>query len=149
MVVRDSIVASELGTYANPIVIADELPPLGSTSNSILTQVDENRCGVEPDKLASNPNAEMAPMEFWGSRTDRNFAGSVKDDVATDTSPVYVPSGSLRCENLEGLRAKEKSTPKGFQSYHKALNITEDSFHAPFSSLKGESTASDHGGTLR
>lgn len=41
VVVRDSIVAPELGTQANPIVIGDDPAPLGSASNPIVIHVDE------------------------------------------------------------------------------------------------------------
>jgi hypothetical protein len=70
VVVRDSIVAHELGTQANPIVIGDDLAPLGSASNSIVIQVDEGWCHDDPDQLGSDADTEvMATPQFWGTLT--------------------------------------------------------------------------------
>ena len=41
-VVRDSIVTPELGIYANPIVIGDDLAPLSSASNPIVIHINEH-----------------------------------------------------------------------------------------------------------
>jgi hypothetical protein len=65
VVVCDSIVAPELGTYANPIVIVDDLAPLGSASNPIVIYVDEGWCRDELDQLDSDADTViMATPEF-------------------------------------------------------------------------------------
>lgn len=88
VVVCDSMVAAELGTYANPIVIGDDLAPLGSASNPIVIQVDGGWCRDEPNQLGSDADTEiMATPEFWGTLTG---AVPVTDDAAIDSS-VRVP----------------------------------------------------------
>jgi hypothetical protein len=153
VVVRDSIVAAELGTQVNPIVIGDDPAPLGSASNPIVIHVDEGWCRDETDQLSSDADTEiMATPEFWGTLTGVDFAVPVKDDVAIDSS-VRVPIRSLVCEDPEGLHPFEQSTPNGFQSDHKALKVTENPFDASrecprFGAVRRESVASDHGGRL-
>jgi hypothetical protein len=101
---------------------------------------DVNRCGFEPDKLAPNPDAEIAPALFLGSPTGPNSA---------NTSSIHAPTGSLLCENLDGPRPLEKPILKYVQTHREALIVTEDSFGAPFVTLGREDTTSDCGGTLR
>ncbi|KAJ5159854.1 uncharacterized protein N7482_006858 [Penicillium canariense] len=124
------MVASELGTYANPIVIEDHLAPLGSASNPIVIQVDEGWCRDEPDQLVSDADTEiMATPEFWGTLTGANFAVPVKVDAAIDSS-VRVLIGSL--------------------SDHEALKVTVNSSDASresprFKAVRKENLASVHG----
>lgn len=153
VVVCDSMVAPELGTDANPIVIGDDLAPLGSASNPIVIQVDEGWCRDEPTQLGSDADTEiMATPEFWGTLTGANVAVPVKDDAAIDSS-VRVPIRPLVCEDPEGPQPFEQSTPNCFQSEYKALKVTENSFDASrecprFGAARRESVASDHGGTF-
>jgi hypothetical protein len=74
--------------YADRRVTADGVTSVGSTSNSTLTQADENRCGVESDKFTSNPDTELAPEDIWGSPTSRNFTDLVKDDIMGLTANI-------------------------------------------------------------
>ncbi|OKP09487.1 hypothetical protein PENSUB_5165 [Penicillium subrubescens] len=143
------MVAPGLGTYANPIVIGDDLAPLGSASNPIVIQVDEGWCQDEPDQLGSDADTEiMATPEFWGTLTAGHLAVPVKDDVALDSSSVRVPTRSLVCEDPEGFQPFGRSSPNGFQS-EKALKITKHSFDAlrecpGFGATRRENVASDH-----
>ncbi|GIK06063.1 hypothetical protein Aspvir_010181 [Aspergillus viridinutans] len=147
------MVVPELGTYANPIVIGDDLAPLGSASNPIVIQVDEGWCREEPDQLGSDADTEiMATPEFWETLTGANFAIPVKDDAAID-SAVSVPIGSLVREDPEALQPFKQSTLNGFQSDDKALKVMENSLDSSresprFRAVRRESVVSDHRGAL-
>jgi hypothetical protein len=148
VVVCDSLARPELGTQANPILIADDLAPLGSASNPIVIQVDEGWYHDDSDQRGSDADTViMASPEFWGTLTGGNFAGPVKD-ASIDSSSIDVPTGSLVCENLDSLQPLDMPTSIGFASDHKAFGVTEDSFDAPFWAVKKESGANDHGGMI-
>lgn len=125
MVVYDSIVTLGLGTYANPIVIGDDLTPLGSASNPIIIQVNESWCQDKPDQRSSDADTEIiATPEFWGTLATRHLAVPVKDDIALDSSSVSVLTRSLVCEDPEDSQPFERPTPNDSQS-EKELQTTK------------------------
>lgn len=149
VVVYDSLARPELGTQTNPILIADDLAPLGSASNPIVIQVDEGWCRDDSDQRDSDADTViMATPEFWGTLTSGNFAGPVKDDASIDSSSIHVPTGSLVRENQDSLQPLDMPTSIEFASDHKVFGVTEDSFDAPFWAVKRESVATDHGGMV-
>jgi hypothetical protein len=89
VVVCDSIVTPELGTYPNPIVNADDLAPLGSASNPIVIHVNEGWCRDKPDQLDSDANTKViATPEFWGTLTGGNIAIPISEEGARGFSSV-------------------------------------------------------------
>ncbi|GLI74854.1 hypothetical protein PoHVEF18_003102 [Penicillium ochrochloron] len=146
------MVAPGLGTYANPIVIGDDLAPLGSASNPFVIQVDEGWCQDEPDQRGSDADTEiMATPEFWETLATGHLAVPVKDDVALDSSSVSVPTRSLVCEDPEDSQPFERSTSNASQS-EKELISTKQSFDAPrecpgFGAARRENVMSDHRGS--
>jgi hypothetical protein len=144
VVVRDSIVAPELGIYANPIVIGDDLAPLGSASNPIVIHVDEGWYRDEPDQLGSNADTvTMATPEFWGTLTGGNFALPADEATAVDSSSVCALTRSLVGEDLEDPHPFEQSNPDCFHFDDKALKATEDSFDASQNYLGLETARSE------
>ncbi|KAJ5489166.1 hypothetical protein N7539_004056 [Penicillium diatomitis] len=119
------------GTQANPILIGDDLAPLGSASNPIVIHVNEGWYGDEPDRLGSDADTEIiATPEFWETLIGRNLAAPVDEGEAVDSSSVRAPTRSLVCEDPEDLRSFEQSTPNCFHFDDKALKVAEISFDA-------------------
>jgi hypothetical protein len=157
VIVRNPIVSPELGTQAYPIVIGDDLAPLGSASNPIVIHVDENWYSDEPDQLGSDADTEiMATPDFWETLVGRNLAAAPEGEgegEAVNTSSVHVPTRSLVCEDPEDLRSFEQSTPNCFHLDDRALKMTEISFDASQNcsgsgAARSENVANGHAGTL-
>jgi hypothetical protein len=149
VVVCDALARPELGTQANPILITDDSAPLGSASNPILIQVDEGWCRDDSDQRGSDADTViMTTPEFWGTMTDGNSAGPVKNNASIDSSSIHVPTGSLVYENLDSFQPFDMSTSSKFALDHKAFGVTQDSFDAPLWAVRRESVASDHGGIV-
>jgi hypothetical protein len=153
VVVRDSIVSPKLGTEANPILIGDDLAPLGSFSNPIVIHVDEGWCRDETDQLDSDADTEiMATQESWGTLIGGNFAVPVGENAAVDSSSVRASTTSPVCEDPECLQLFEQSTPNCFYFDEKALKTTENSFDASQNcsglETRSENVANGHAGTF-
>jgi hypothetical protein len=93
-------------------VIRDDPTPLGSASNPIVIQVDED-CGYdEAEQLGSDADIEiMATPEFWEKLIDESFP--VPADERADVNPISVlsPTTQLACEDPGELRILEQNCP--------------------------------------
>ncbi|KAJ5370036.1 uncharacterized protein N7496_006128 [Penicillium cataractarum] len=143
MVLYDSKVVPELGTFANPILIEDDFALLDSSSDPNVIKVDEGwRCD-EPDHLDSDADTEiMTTPEFWGSLTGGNFNYPEKHEAALDSSPIHASTRSIDSENLEGLQSVEQ-----LGSNHQGLKVAQNSVDDPFGAATRESVADDHKGS--
>jgi hypothetical protein len=151
VVVRDSsIVSPESGTQANPIVISDDLAPLGSASNPIVIYVDEGWCRNGTDHFGSDVDTEIITTpEFWETLISGDFAIPADEGEAVVRTPIR----SLVCENPEDLQSSKQSSLDCFHLDKKALKVAESSFHTlqNCSSLVAASSAyveNGHTGTL-
>lgn len=126
MVVRDSIVSPELGTQANPIVIGDDLAPLGSASNPIVIYVGECSCRNGTDQVGFDADTEiMTTLECWETLIDGDFTVPADEGEAV----VHPPIRSLVREDPEDLQSSEQSSPDFSLLDDKALKATESSFY--------------------
>lgn len=149
VVIYDSLARPESGTQANPILIADDLAPLGLASNPIVIQVNEGQCRDNSDQRSSDADTVIiATPDFWEALTGRNFADPVKDNASIDSSSIYIPTGLLVYENLDSLQPFDISTSNRFALDHKTFGVTENSFDTSFQAIKRASVATDHGGTV-
>ncbi|KAI2791733.1 hypothetical protein POX_c04609 [Penicillium oxalicum] len=137
------MVTPELGTFANPIVIEDNLSPLNSASDPDMTRVNDGRLQDEPDQLGSDADTEiMTTPEFWGSLTGGNFAHLGEHEAAVDPFSIHVSIRSPVHEDLTGLPSFEQ-----FQPDHKAFQFTRNSFDNSFGAARMESAMKRHGGS--
>jgi hypothetical protein len=144
VVVRDSIVAPELGTQTNPMIVGDDPALLSSASNPIVIYINECCCRDETDQFYSDADTEiMATLEFSGTWTDGNLAAPGNKGAAIDSSSVLTRS---LCEDPESLQLFEQLTSHCLQSAQKSLKVTEHSFDGclRFGISRRETVASDH-----
>jgi hypothetical protein len=118
------------GTKANPIVIEDDLAPLGSASNPIVIYVDEEHCGHDKaEELDSDVDTEiMATPEFWENLTDECFPVPKDEGVVVGSTSVLTPTRLLGCENPEP-RFFGQSSENHLHLDEKALKMAEGKFH--------------------
>ncbi len=144
MILCDSTVVPELGTFANPILIEDESALPDSASNSTMIRVEEDWLRDESDHADSDAETEiMTTPEFYGSLSGGNIAYPEKHKAAVDSSSIYVSDRSIGFEDLEGLQSVEK-----LQSDHQTLKVTPNPGDDAFGAAGRESVAIDHKGTL-
>lgn len=125
------MVAPELGTFTNPILITDDLP----MSDSAL----EGWHLDEAEHLHSDASTErMTTPDFWGALAGENLACPGEHGASATSSSIHVPT-----ESLEGLQSV-----KQLQSDHRTLNVPEDSVCDHVGAVRRESVANDHEGTL-
>ena len=141
MALFDSIVVPELGTFANPILIEDELALPNSASNSNMIQVEEDWLRDEPDHFDSDTDTEI--MKFYGSLTSGNIAYPGKHDAAINSTSIHVSNRPIDSKDLEGLQSVEQ-----LQLDRQTLKVTQNLGDVPFGAAGSESVAIDHKGTL-
>ncbi|GKZ26482.1 hypothetical protein AbraIFM66951_003624 [Aspergillus brasiliensis] len=86
-----SVISSDLGTEANPIVIGDDLAPLGSAFNPIAIHVDENWCYNEIYRLTSYTDPTHAlSIATEGTRFNTIYTADGSSSSGSGSSPAVI-----------------------------------------------------------
>ena len=111
--IHELIDSSELGNEANPIVIGDDLGPLGSASNPIVIHVDED-CGYdEAEHLGSDADTEiMATPEFWEILIDESLPAPADERADVNSVSALSLTTRLASEDPEEPRILEQNCPR-------------------------------------
>lgn len=129
VVVRDSIVSPDLGTEANPIVIGDDLAPLGSASNPFVIHVDEDFCPEGADQFSSDADTEiMATPEFWENLIDEGFPAPANEGTDVGPTSLLAPIGPPACKDTKKLQSIDQLSVNHVHLGDKSLEMTENSF---------------------
>jgi hypothetical protein len=116
--VCESIGTPEIGTQANPILVSDDLAPLGSASNPI--NIDED-WRSDSNQLSSNENTVSLASQYWETVTGGRST-VLADHIG---SSARTPSGSPVGEEPEGLHSFGQLSADQVQSDNRAPKLAK------------------------